>query len=118
MKIENGFELEGKMKYVMVKINNEWTKVLIIESDLEEKQLRELFKINNYIVESDNYQETTYFTNGLIDIKENKEKTKRYVWLYFKNSISRDIITKEEIEEIKKKQEKTDNAILSIMDMI
>ena len=118
MKLENGFKLEGVISNSIVQINDEWRKILIVKSDLEEKQLRELFKDNNYIINYDSHEETTYYTDGLICIKENIDKNKRYVWLYFKNSTSRDIVTREEIEELKTNQEKTNDAILSIMDMI
>jgi hypothetical protein len=106
MKLQNGFELEGNINYVIVTISNKPTQVLIIESVLEIEQLRELFKDNNIIVDTTETIENIYNVGGLIDIKT--QDGKNYVWLYFVNSSSRELV-KTVIEDVEKlKQEKTE----------
>lgn len=102
MKLQNGFEIEGNISTSMVKLNDIWTQVLIVESALGVEQLRELFKDNNVIVEATETLETTYNTNGLIDVKT--QDNKNYVWLYFVNSSSRELIKTvvEDVEKLKK----------------
>jgi hypothetical protein len=65
MKLQNGFELEGNINYVIVTISNKPTQVLIIESVLEIEQLRELFKDNNIIVDTKETIENIYNVGGL-----------------------------------------------------
>lgn len=89
MKLQNGFELEGNINLNQIFINDKWTQVLIIESALEVEKLRELFKENNIIIDTTETTETTYNTDGLIDIKS--QDNKNYVWLYFKYSYTKNI---------------------------
>jgi hypothetical protein len=84
MILQNGFELDGNINTFKEQINNLWVEILIIETNLETNELRELFKNNNIIIENKGDIETTYFTNGLIDIKT--QDSKNYVWLYFDHS--------------------------------
>ena len=86
MKLQNGFELQGNITTTMVLLNDRWTQVLIVESSIKTNKLRELFTKNDIITNAVNNIDTTYFTNGLIDIKS--ENNVNYVWLYFVNSTS------------------------------
>lgn len=107
MKLQNGFELQGVINIPqMIKLNDVWTQVLIIESVIEVEQLRELFKDNNIIVETTEITETTYTTDGLIDVKTQDGKS--YAWLYFNNSSTRELVKTlaEDIEKLK--QDKAD----------
>lgn len=114
MRLENGYELEGNISNSMININNTWTKILIIETTLEKEKLRELFKNNSIITETIEAQEIIYYTDGLIDIKEDNNKS--YVWLYFKNSTSRELIkeTKENVEKLNKQLLETQNLVLEL----
>lgn len=106
MKLQNGFELDGCCSNAMILINNEWTEILIVETSLEVEQARELFENNNTITLVTDTQEITHITNGLVDIKVQDNKS--YVWLYFTNSTTRELIQTIKEDVLKLQQEKED----------
>ena len=112
MKLQNGFELNGNINTTMVKLNDTWNQILIVESSIEVEQLRELFKDNNVVVETTETLETTYNTGGLIDIKS--QDNKNYVWLYFNYSYSKNI----DVEAIQKENLVLKEQISSLEDYI
>jgi hypothetical protein len=85
MKLQNGYELTGNISFSTININDEWTQILIIETDTTEDVARQLFESNNVISDIGDNATTIYYTKGLIDVKVDSNKS--YVWLYYNYSI-------------------------------
>jgi hypothetical protein len=82
MKLQNGYEVVGTIDIpTMIRINDEWVNVLIIETAMDATQASALFINNSSIVDTGDTSETIYFTDGLLDVKVANGKT--YVWLKY-----------------------------------
>lgn len=75
IKLKDGFEIVGTIENSIVDISNEWTKIIVVETNLSLQEAQRLF------VDNDEYScgETVYRTSEYI--KSVQESGKTYTWL-------------------------------------
>lgn len=105
--LEDGFQIEGTIDNSIVKINNEWTKIIIIKTNLSIEEAENLFKDNRIFI----YGDTVYMADGYI--KTMQENSITYTWLRFDYNYLDD--SKRKIEELEEKQQVQDMVIEEIL---
>ena len=104
--LEDGFQTEGTIDNSIVKINNEWTKIIIIKTNLSIEEAENLFKDNRKFT----YGDMVYMADGYI--KTIQDGT-TYTWLRFDYNYLDD--SKRKIEELEEKQQVQDMVIEEIL---
>lgn len=104
--LDDGFLVEGTISNSIVKINDEWTKILVVKTSLLKNEAEKLFKNNKTFTVND----VVYLVDDYIKTIEDEDGT--YTWMKFGYSYSD--ADKQKVKELEAKLETQNQAIAEL----
>lgn len=104
--LDDNFLVNGEISNAIVKINDKWTKIIVIKSRLSKIEAETLFKNNQNFI----YGDVVYVSKGYIKTIEDEDGT--YTWMKFGCSYSD--ADKQKIKELETKLEIQNQAIAEL----
>lgn len=104
--LDGGYSIEGTISNSIVKLNDEWVKILVIKTSLSKNEAENLFRTNRIFT----LNNTVYVADGYIKTLEDDDGT--YTWMKFDYSyLDTD---KQKIKELEAKVETQNQAIAEL----